>query len=312
MADFTVRALIYGNHDEAVYFRPLKDFLFKMGLRETQVVSDPREISRLIFDNVWPIVLINHADGYTDGFSVFEGIYRSCGYELVPFLFLAPADKALYMQFSTSAGARGVVKKPIQPGEAERLIRSVLPKTNDQAVMYAIQTSKLLLKGDDAKSLAPLNKLSQVPFFRKQAEVALSRCEIRLGQMLQAKSRLIKLVEAGGKDVRLLCELADFYKRNSQFSNAIEIYNRIHAMHPQMNIKIWDHILMHIELDQLDEATYLLDELQLDPTFKELSTNCLARIMAILGMQNAVGNVLKPHQELLKAFNSYLASQAKG
>jgi tetratricopeptide (TPR) repeat protein len=311
LAQFTPRALVYGDPDKAVYFRVLKDFLFKLGLRETTFISDPREIARFLYDAVWPIVFIDHSEGSTDAFAVFDGIYQTRGYELIPYVFLAPSDRVVYDLFGTSVGAKGLIRKPLQPQEAAKLIQTLIPAPNDATVALALQVSRLLLKGEVAKATPALAKLATVPAFQRHAEVALVRAEIRQGHMAQAHQRLNRLATLDEKDVRILCELADFYRKNSQFSNAVAIYKKIHALHPQMNIKIWDQILLHIDLDQLDEAALLLDELQSDVTFRDLSTEGLAKILHFMGMTQSVANILRSQLELQKQYMTYLNVQAQ-
>ena len=124
--------------------------------------------------------------------------------------------------------------------------------------------------------------------------------------MAQAQQRLGRLASKDDKDVRVLCELADFHRKNSQLANAIFSYKKVHALHPQLRIKIWDQILLHVELDQLDEAAMLLDDLQGDATFRDLSTEGLARLMHFMGLTQSVANVLKPQPELLKSYFNWL------
>jgi len=314
LAAFTTRALVFGNPEKAVYFRILKDFLFKLGMRDTTFISDPAEISKQIFDNVWPIVVIDHSDGSTDGFAVFDGIYKTLGHELLSFVFLAPGDKVVFQLFSESAGARGVVQKPLQPLDAAKLFRMLMPPPGDNATTLALQISRLMLRGELTKAAPALTKLTTVPYFRRQAETALIRIEIRLAHMAQAQQRLARLLMKDERDVRVLCEYAEFHKKNSQYAQAISLYRRIRSLHTQLNIKIWDQIHLHVELDQLDEAGLLLDGLQGDPTFRDLSTEGLAKLMHIMGLAHSVSNVLKSQPDLIKQYATYLNvhAQARG
>jgi tetratricopeptide (TPR) repeat protein len=297
-----------------MYFSILKDFLFKLGLRDTTPVRDSEDISRAIFDNVWPIVCVDHSDGSSDGFAVFEGLYKKLGFELIPFVFIVPGDKIVYQLFGTAAGARGVLKKPLQPQEAAKLIRALVPPPNDAATSLAHQVTRLMLKGDVARSMPALAKLAQVPSHKRPAEVALARCEMKIGHVTQAQQRLGRLLQADGNDVRVMAELADCHRKNSQFTQAIALYRKIHSLHPQLHIKTWEQILLHVELDQLDEASLLLDELQGDPTFRDLSTEGLARLIHFLGLTQTVANVLKAQPEALKAYFSWISvhAQARG
>ena len=312
--NFIPKVFIFANKEESVYFRPLKDFLFKSGLRDTTFISDPREIGKQMFDNVWPIVIVDHVDGHTDGMAVFDGIYKNLGYELIPFLFLAPSDKAVYNQFALSVGTKGAIKKPLQPNEAHAILKKLIPSGDDSSTGYALVVSKLMLKGEIIRAANALPKLFSSPFFKRSAEVALTRCELQMGQMVQAHARLTQLLEKDPKNIRLLCELAEYYKKNAQFSDAVAIYDQIHELHPQMNIKIWDQILMLFELDHLDAACILLDGLLGDPTFKDLATEGMAHIMSFLGMSQGIPGVLRSQPDLLRQYFAYanLPQPSKG
>lgn len=309
MGSFNTRALVFGDQEQTAYFRLLKDFLFKIGLRDTTTVSSESEIAHHILENTWPILFIDHTDGHNDGFVSFERLQRTLGLDLLPILILAPKEKVVFNLFGASAGARGVLEKPLQPQEAARLLRAVVPSNGDPATTLALQISRLLLKGDYAKAIPALTKLATVSSFKRQAEIALARCEIKLGLMAQANQRLNRLIQKEDPDIRTLCEIAHFHKQNSQHSMAISAYKRIRAMHPQLHIKTWDQILLHIELDQLDEAALLLDDLQGDQNFRDTSTEGLARLMHFLGLTQSVANVLKAQPEALKKYFHWLSNQ---
>jgi tetratricopeptide (TPR) repeat protein len=251
-------------------------------------------------------VIVDHVDGHTDGMAVFDGIYKILGHELLPFLFLAAGDKSVYQQFSLSIGTMGLIKKPLQPNEALAILKKLIPPSSDPATSYALVISKLMLKGELNKAASALPKLFSSPVFKAGAEVALTRCELHLGQMVQAHGRLHELLEKKPKNIRLLCELAEFHVKNAQFEDAVKIYDQIHDLHPQMNIKIWDQILMLIELDRLDAACSLLDGLLTDPTFKDLATEGLTHLMSFLGMHLGIPGVLRSQPELLKQYTNYV------
>jgi Flp pilus assembly protein TadD len=194
--------------------------------------------------------------------------------------------------------------------EAHKVLKTLIPPPDDPATGYALAISKLMQRAELEKAAAALPKLFASPYFKKHAEVALTRCEVHLGQIVQAQARLAPLLEKEPRNIRLLCELAESYKRNSQFNEAVGIYDKIHDLHPQMNIKIWDQILMLVELDQLDQATVLLDGLLNDPTFRELAVEGLAHVMGFLGMGAALPGVLKAHPELTKQYLITMQSAA--
>lgn len=311
MGSFTPRALIFGDSEKPAYFRLLKDFLFKLGLRETTGVSSPADIAQHLQENIWPILLVDHTEGQEDGFVTFERLQKTLGFELLPILVLAPQERVVFGLFGVSAGARGVLAKPLQPQEAARMFRALIPPAGDPATTLALQVSRLLLKGELAKAMPALTKLAAVPVFKRHAEVALARCEMKLGLMAQANQRLMRLAQKEEPDIRILCEIAEFHKSNAQHSLAISAYKRIHALHPQLHIKTWDQILLHVELDELDEAALLLDELQGNTHFRDSSTEGLARLMYFMGLTQSVANVLKMNPEALKNYYNWLNVCAK-
>ena len=303
--NFTPKAIIFSSEQQHGFIPLLKQFLFKVGLRETIMAKHASDISRYMFDNFWPIVFIDCTDGLNDGFALFEALYKTSGFQLVPFIFIAPPDKKIYHLLSISAGATGVVKKPLQIMEAEKLLQVIIPPANDPVTGLALQISRIMLKGDFEKAIPALTRLSTIEKFRRGAEISLVRCEIGLGHISKAEDRLRKLLKENPKEVRILCELSDFLKRNSQYQSAQRCYQRIREMHPQMTIKIWDQILMHFELDQLDEAAVLLETLQNDSSFKELSTEGFARIMLFMGLADHIPQLVKQYPNLYRQYSSF-------
>lgn len=307
--NFTPKAVIFA--EEQGFTDILKTFLFKCGLRETVIAREAKDLAGYLHDNFWPIVFIDHSDGHCDGFATFEGIYKTLGFELLPYVFVAPPDKRVYQLFGLSAGARGIVKKPLQPNEASLLIKQLMPPPQDSLTSLALQVSKVLLKGELAKAMPALTKLQTVPQFKRGAEIALVRCEIALGHHLKAEERLQSLLKVNEKDLRVLSEVCDFFKRNGKYSDALKYYNVIHSLHPRMTLKVWDQILLHLELDQLDEAVTLLDELQLDATFREPATDALLRILLFMGIGQFGTQVARQFPGLAKQYNLFVNNMAK-
>lgn len=309
--NLTPKAFIFANEQEQAFVQLFKQFLFRCGMRETAVVQDPLEISKYVFDDVWPLVFIDVIDGISDGFAVFEGLYKTTGYQLFPYVIVAPGEKKVYELFAQSAGAAGTIRKPLQVIESEKLLKRIIPNRNDPATLLALQVSRLLLRSEFEKAMAPLARLAAVPAFKRNAEIALVRCEIGLGHISKAESRIKKMMQANPREIRVLCELADFLRRNAQYADALKCCQRIREMHPQMNIKVWDQIILHHELDQLDEAANLLESLQGDPTFKELSSEGLARMMLFMGMADYIPQFLKACPNALKSYTQFLSGIGK-
>ena len=307
--NFTTKAILYS--EEQGFTDILKTFLFKCGLRETIIVQDPAEIGHMLHDNYWPIVFVDHTDGHQDGFSVFDGIYKTVGYELLPYVFMCSAEKKVYQLFGLSAGARGILKRPLQPNEAGALIKQLIPPAGDAVTNLALQISKIMNKGDFQKAIPALTKLQQIPQFKRGAEIALIRCDIYTGQHLKAEERLKKLHLENDKDIRVLSEMCDFYKRNCKYAEAIKYYNMIRHVHPRMTLKIWDQFMLHMELDHLDEAASILEEMHTDLTFGEMATDAVLRILIMMGIPQYSVLVTRSHPALTKHFSHFLAHQGR-
>lgn len=309
--DVTPKVIIFGVEQEHGYIPRLKQFLFKYGLRNSIVATEPADISKYMFENFWPIIFIDHTDGLNDGFAVFEGLYKTIGYQLLSFVFLAPTEKKIYETYFESVGAAGIIRKPLQVVETERLLQRLIPDPKDQVANLALQISRIMLKGDFERAIPALTRLSSVEKYNRGAEIALVRCEISLGYFSKADDRLRRLLKENPRDIRILCELSDFLKKKSQYQSSQRCYQLIREIHPQMTIKIWDQIMMHFELDQLDEAAVLLESLQNDLTFKELSTEGLARMMFFIGASENIPQLIKPFPSLLRQYGSFIGNGGK-
>lgn len=301
---FVPKALLFA--EDSAFLTFLRSFLFKFGFRDSEVTADPRVIAKYLMSNVWPIIFVDHSDGYSDAFAVFEGIYKTPGYELLPFVFVAPEDKKYFDTYFRNLGACGVIKKPLQPVEATKLMKSILPPKDDKVTFLALQTSKMMLQGQYDKCLPILAKLTAFPQFAAGANVAITRCEIATGQFSKAEERIQKLLTANPKDVRALAEYCEIFRHKLQFSEAIKCYKLIREIHPEMTLKVWEQILLHLELDEIDDAVGLLWELNRGVTYKELAAEAIARVMLFMGLQDHVPAFLRPYPNLLKRYNLFV------
>jgi tetratricopeptide (TPR) repeat protein len=302
------RGIILADDRASGFVQILREFLFKLGFRQTVVTTNPLEVSNLIHTSHWPIVFIDHSDGISDGMQVFEGVYKILGHQLLPYIFTAPADNHLFDTFYQSIGAAGLVKKPIQMASAEKIVKAIIPPPNDPAITLAHQVSKAMLQGHHTGLEMQLNRLREIPQFKRHAEITMLKLEMHQGLMSKANDRFRKLLKERPRDLRVLSEYAYFLKRNSLFFNTLKCYQRIQSLHPELSFKLWDQVALHIELEQIDEAARLLDNLYNDATHKDASTEAMARIMYFMGLQHNIPNFVKLHPNATRNFNNFNAA----
>lgn len=305
--EFTVKAILFA--EDSAFFNFLKTFLFKYGLRETEVTKDPRDITKLLNQNIWPIIFVDHSEGFSDALPVFEGIYKTRGFEFLPFVFVASQEARHFDLVYKVVGARGVLRKPLQPKEAEKVLRQIIPEKNDKVTFLALQASKLILSGDYEKALPLINKLATLKPFDRAAQTSLIRYEILSGQYQKAEERISEILKANSRDVRAICEYCEILRRRSQSTMAIKYYKMIRSIHPEMTLTVWDHIMLNLELDEIDEAVVLLNELQRGRTYKELSTDFLVRIMVFMGLEEHIQPLLRSFPVLAKKFTTFCEIQ---
>jgi tetratricopeptide (TPR) repeat protein len=299
------RAIIFADDRASGFVQILREFLFKMGFRQTAVTTNPLEVSNLIHTSHWPIVFVDHTDGANDGMQMFEGIYKILGHQLLPYVFTAPSDNQIFDSFYQSIGASGLIKKPIQTSNAEKIVRALLPQPNDPAIRLAHQVSKAMLQGHYGTIDMQLNRLRDIPQFKRHAEIALLRVEMAQGLMSKANERFRHLLRDRPRDLRVLSEYAEFLKKNALYFNTLKCYQRIQSLHPELSFKFWDQVTLHIELEQLDEAARLLDSMQHDGTHKDIAAEALARMMYFMGLQHNIPNFIKLHPNATRNYNLF-------
>ncbi|MEN9808909.1 MAG: hypothetical protein RL189_2784 [Pseudomonadota bacterium] len=299
------RAVIFAEERVTGFVQILREFLFKLGFRQTICTTNPLEISNLIHTSHWPIIFIDHTDGVNDGMQHFEGIYKVLGHQLLPIVFTAPSDNQLFDSFYQSLGAVGLIKKPLQTSNAEKIVRAVIPQPNDPAVRLAHQVSKAMLQGHYGTVEQQLARLREIPQFRRHAEIALLRVEMAMGNMSKANERFRLLLRDRPRDLRVLSEYAEFLKKNALYFNTLKCYQRIQSLHPELSFKFWDQVTLHIELEQIDEAARLLDSMQHDDTYRDLAAEALARMMYFMGLQHNIPNFVKLYPNATRNYNLF-------
>ncbi|NBO39412.1 response regulator [bacterium] len=299
------RAVIFAEERSTGFVQILREFLFKMGFRQTVCTTNPTDISNLIHTSHWPIVFVDHTNGVNDGMQMFEGIYKIIGHQLIPYVFTAPSENQIFDSFYQSIGAVGFIKKPLQTSNAEKIIRAVLPQPNDPAIRLAHQVSKAMLQGHYGTIEQQLNRLRDVPQFKRHAEIALLRIEMTQGHMSKANDRFRHLLRDRPRDLRVLSEYAEFLKKNALYFNTMKCYQRIKSLHPELTFKFWDQVTLHIELEQMDEAARMLDSMQHDATYRDLAAEALARMMYFMGLQHNISNFVKLYPSATRNYNMF-------
>lgn len=243
---------------------------------------------------------------------MFESIYKILGHQLFPYIITAPADNQLFNSLYESIGAVGLIKKPIQIANAEKIIKAVMPQTEDPLIRTAHHISNSLIQGNYKSMDVMLGRLRDFPQFKRQADLTLLKLEMIQGQMSKANDRFRLLLKDRPKDLRVLAEYSEFLKKNAHYFNTLKCYQRIHSLHPELKFKLWDQFTLHIELEQIDEAARLLESIQHDINHKEQAHEAIARVMHMLGLQNNIQNFLKTSPVASKNYLKFLeATQEK-
>lgn len=305
---YTPKAIIFG--DENGFTQLLREFLFEMGLRETVVAKEAHEIYNYIHEKQWPIVIVNHSEGHHDGLMMFEEIYKTRGLELLPYVFTAPETSNKYSLFAQSIGAKGYISKPLNVQNARKTLRQIIPDMESPSAELAFKATILLLNKREEDAIPLLEQLTKVPFYAKGAEVALIRLEIAKGEFSKAEERLARLMKHADAKIRALCEYTEFYLKRSQFNEAMKIYRTLKEIHPEMNLKVWEQIVLHIELEEIDAAAVLLNELSRDPNMKDFAVEGLARIMIFMGLSEYVPSIAKASPNVAKMYANFVALNA--
>lgn len=306
--NFATKAILFA--EDSAFLNFLRGFLFKHGFRDTEITRDPAEIKKQVTNLVWPIIFIDHSEGYSDALAVFEGLYKQRGHELLTFVLVVPHEKNCFELYYRTMGPKGIIKKPLQPAVAEKLMREIIPKKDDAATYLALQTSKLVLQGEHEKAMPLLVKLASMPAFSRGALTSIIRHEIETGQYARAEDKLKRMLASNPQDIRALCEYCEIYKKRSQYSEALRCFKQIRDIHPEMTLKVWEQTMLHLELDEIDEAAGILFELQRSATYKEMATEALSRIMLFMGMAEYVAPFVKPYPALSKRFQQFLETTA--
>lgn len=305
---FSTKAVLFAEDSAFVNF--LRSFLFKHGFRETEITRDASEIQRLLDAQVWPIIFVDHSEGYSDALAIFEGLYRQRGFELLTYVFVSTPEKTQFEKFYKTLGARGVIHKPLQPLQAEKVMKEIIPPAGDKATLLALEASKLLTQESYDKALMLLAKLITVPKFARSAMFAVIRCEIATGQYARAEERLLKFIQTNPHDLRAKAEYCEIFRKRSQYSEALKYFRQIHDVHPQMTLKVWEQVLLHLELDEIEEATAILLELEKSPTYRDMAVEALARVMLFMGLNEHVEAFLKPFPPIYKRYNLFVENLA--
>lgn len=301
------RAVLFAEQGAFASF--LRTFLFKHKLRETLITDNPDEIVSCISQNQWPIIFIDHAEGKIDAMLSFEKLISRPGFEMLSYIFIAPAEFSKYPDYTQSVGASGWLAKPIEPPKADTLIRNIQNLINKKSCALALQASRLILQGMAEKAIPMLENLLTTPEFAKSAAIALARQDMENGLFSKAKGRLTDLLNKHGKEIRILCEISRYYLKLSQPAKAVKFFDEIRQRHSDLTLMIWPHLETLTEIDDIDTVSQILLELQRKPFFADDATEYFSRLMYQFGLQEHIPNALRTHPNIVRRYNQFLASQ---
>ena len=303
------KAVIFG--EETGANQVLKDIIFKYGLKETAQLQSYHSIERVVEEGYWPVIFISHSIGTIDAISELDKLYRIPGFELFPYVVMGPTDSKKITQFGLSIGARAIIAKPIQPVQAQTALKTVLPLLQlDKVTVFAQQTVHKMIKGKIDEAKAGFEQLRKIEPFAFHAEIALLRIHIRKGEFAHADEIFKRLLKMESMKIRVLCEQADYYRSRTQIKEAINCYQSIYDMHPELNFRVWEHVLLLIDLDEIDQAAQMLHELAKDEVFKDMALDGLVRIMIFMGLSDYIPHLVKQSPQLTKTYAHYLKKAA--
>lgn len=300
---FTPRTMILS--DSEGFPKLLREYLFRLGIQKTVILSNPQEVIDYIAVNNWPIIFIDCVEqGVFDSFGRFERIYAMPGFQLFTYVLCGPAEDRRYASSTLSLGASAWLQKPIQPTDAATLMEKLIPKANDPWYEFALKTSKLILQNETAQLPQFLTKLGEHPGFQRAADIASLHLHIRLEQFSRAEQLLEKLLEKYNSDLRSLCEAASFYRKVGQVAKSMEFYRKIRKK-VDLSHRIWEHLLLAMEINDLDTAAEILEDLAQTEGQREYVSMGTARIMSFMGLDEYVPLVLKNYPNQMRIFEKY-------
>jgi hypothetical protein len=306
---FTTRAFLYD--ESGGFYRIFKDFMHRVGYRETVTFQDAQQVVEAIRSNVWPVIFIDaNSDGMFDSLGFLDRLYMTPGFELLPFVvFGLPEDRRTQL-YAKAVGARGHLQRPLAPGDATQLVKPLLADPCDKWVALALEVSKLLLADNFEGARNGLVQLVANPAMERGAEVALLRGEIALGQFSRAEERLIRLLKKFPGDLRMYCEAAEYFKATHQIVNAVRFIKEIEKTRALPH-RTWDRVCMSVEMDDLNGAVDALEELNRTGRFRPCALRGYVQLFLSLGLHEHVPRLLSSNSVLARQYLEFQTRSKK-
>jgi hypothetical protein len=297
---FVTRAFLYD--ETGAFYRIFKEFMQRVGYRDTAVFQDASQIAEAIRNDVWPVVFIDaNGEGLFDSLGFLDRLFSTPGFELLPYVVFGLPDDRRTQLYAKAVGARGFLCRPLAPGEAKAFVLPLLADSRDKWVALALEVSKLLLMGNVEGARNGLVQLVANPAMERGAEVALLRGEISLGQFSRAEERLVRLLKKFPGDLRLYCEAADYFRSTHQIVNAVRFVKEIEKTRALPH-RTWDRVCMSLEMDDLNGAAEALEELARTERFRQVSLRGYVQLFLLLGLNEFVPRLLGSHSALSRQY----------
>jgi tetratricopeptide (TPR) repeat protein len=288
--------------EETGVFNVLKEFLFRMGLRNTVCLQDVSGICDIIEKNQMPIVFIDDAPGINEGFLLYESMRRTCGLELIPFIFFLGSSESVLRKFGTALGARGTLTKPFNPTEVTSLLSPILAPQHVTTHQRALNTAKAILARDHEPAIRGLVGLETSAVYGKSAGIALARTFLALSKYSMTEKKLTEIIRKDPNDLRSLCEIADLFMLSNKYSEAMRIFKKFEQIDPRLTVKVWDHLHLLVSLDDINGASQIIDRLIKNPAQRLSAVAALLRIMDFMGLENISPVLARHFPELAKKY----------
>ncbi len=303
------RAFFYG--DSGGFFQNLRDFLYRVGYRDSTTFSQLGEIAEALQNNIWPVIFLDSAGAEQfDSLGLLDRFYGTPGFELVPFVVIGTEEDRKIKIYSKGIGARGFLLRPLRPLDATSLLKSLLSEQNEPWGSLALEVSKMLLLRNVDGARNGLIQLAANPIVEKGAEVALLRGEILQGQISRAEDRIVRLLKKFPNDLRIHCEAIDYFRTTIQYAEAIRFLKEIEKTNVLPH-RIWDRACLSLEIDDLNGAFDAIEELSKRESFRSCASRGFVQMLLFMGLQDFVPYFLKGSPALGREYAEYLVRIGK-
>ncbi len=297
---YIFRAYVYG--EESGIFATLRDFLFRLGLRGTKRTTDLNELKAVLQKDIFPVLFIDHSPGTNEGFLLYERFRKEPGLELVPFFFLVGDGETAYNKYAESFGAKAVVHKPFNPNDLTLLMTPLSSTQQLQAHQKALAISKAMVQNQHQSVLKSLAQLEQTTYYSKGAGIALSRIFARMNRHTLTEKKLTDMLKRNPGDLRALCEVADLYLNSNKYNDAIRIFSKIERLDSRITVKVWEHLEILINIDDLNKAAELLKRMHKNPNLREPAIASMLRVLSFMGLEELSPGIAKPFPSISKLY----------